>query len=92
MKLFKLLIPSALTLSVFLLPGCLTSPPPITTIATDELITEDAAAEIYAPILLSRSDVLTEGTRAQIEAHNNVYWCRHETKRPLGFDTSVCED
>lgn len=91
MKLLKLLIPSALTLSVFLLPGCQTKTYPVTTIETDELVTTDAEADIYAPILLSRADVLTEGTRSQIEAHNNVYWCRHATERPLGFDTKVCE-
>ena len=91
MKLLKLLIPSALTLTVFLLPGCQTSPPPITTLETDELVTVDAVADIYSPILLSRSDVLTGETRAQIEAHNNVYWCANAAKRPLGFDVSVCD-
>ncbi len=89
MKLLKLLIPSALTLSVFLLPGCQTSAPAITTLETDEVLTVEAEADIYAPIMASRQD--TPGTLAQIEAHNNVYWCRHVTKRPLGFDPSVCE-
>lgn len=90
MKLFKLLIPCALTLSVFLLPGCQTSSPAITTLEIDELVTVEAEADIYGPIMASRSD--TPETIAQIEAHNNVYWCRHETKRPLGFDPSVCAD
>ena len=93
MKLLKLLIPSVLTLSVFLLPGCATSNPyPITTIETDELVTVEAEADIYGPILISRADTLSSGTFAQIEAHNNVYWCRHIQRRPLGFDASVCEE
>lgn len=93
MKLFKLLIPFVLTLSVFALPGCGTTSPayPTTTIETEELVTTEAEEDIYAPILLSRQDQLTPGTSAQIEAHNNVYWCRHVAQRPLGFDPSVCE-
>lgn len=76
---------------MFLLPSCATSTPAITTIATDELVTTEAEADIYKPILLSRGDVLTELTELAIKAHNNVYWCRHPSKRPLGFDTSVCD-
>lgn len=89
MKLLKLLIPSALTLTVFLLPGCQTNSPAITTLETDEIVTVEAEADIYGPIMASRSD--TPETIAQIEAHNNVYWCRHAAKRPLGFDVSVCD-
>jgi len=91
MKLFKLLIPSVLTLSVFLLPSCATSTPAITTIATEDLVTTEAEADIYEPIMLSRDDVLTKATEIAIKAHNNVYWCRHATERPLGFDASVCD-
>ena len=91
MKLFKLLIPFALMLSVLALPGCQSAPYATTSIATEDLTTVAAEADIYAPILLSRSDNLAEGTLAQIEAHNMVYWCRHVTRRPLGFDDSACE-
>jgi len=58
MKLLKLLIPCALTLSVFLLPSCATSTPAITTIETEELLTLDAERKIYKPILLSRGAAL----------------------------------
>lgn len=43
-----------------------------------------------APILLSRQDVLTLGTQAQIENHNNIYFCRFPQKRPAGFDVKLC--
>lgn len=93
MKLLSMLIMSGLTLAVFALPGCQTNQAsPITTIATDELITTDAEKGVYKPIFPSRSDVLTKETEEAIEAHNNVYFCRHKAKRPLGFDTSVCAD
>ena len=91
MKLLKLLIPCAVTLAVFALPGCATNPYPITTIETEDLLTVEAERKLYGAILPSREDELTPETEEQIEAHNNVYWCRHPSKRPLGFDTSVCD-
>lgn len=92
MKLLKLLIPCALTLAVFALPGCASKAYPTTTIETENLLTVEAERKLYAAIKVSREDVLTEGTEEQIEAHNNVYFCRHATERPLGFDTSVCRE
>jgi len=57
----------------------------------DQCLLPEDEVSVYTPILLSRSDDLTPDTLAQVVAHNNVYWCRHEDERPEGFDASVCE-
>lgn len=68
--------------------ACQTTP----AVPAEDVLLRSAEAEIYAPILLSRSDVLTAGTQAQIVDHNNIYWCRHKEKRPESFDPAVCQD
>jgi hypothetical protein len=79
-----------LTLSLPLIQGCQTHRSQITTTGTEHLITENVPKLAYAPILISRDDVLTRGTQAQIENHNNIYWCQHPDKRPPSFDAAIC--
>lgn len=54
-------------------------------------MTVDAVKEAFRPILLSRLDMLTVGTAAQIEDHNNVFWCIFPETRPLDFPSEVCK-
>lgn len=50
----------------------------------------EAEAVVYQPILISREDTLTVGTREQIKAHNNTYWCRHPDQLPEGAEPPTC--
>lgn len=72
------------------LAGCQTGNVP--DLQPDQCLLREAEAQVYQPILLSREDLLTEGTLDAILAHNTVYWCRHEDRRPEGFDAELCED
>lgn len=54
-------------------------------------MTDDVYKRSYRPILLSRADVLTEGTAKQIENDNDVFWCAYPSERPKGFDTKICD-
>lgn len=83
MAIARILAPAFLALCA----ACQTPP----TMPTEDVLLRSAEAEIYAPILLSRNDVLTAGTLAQVIDHNNVYWCRHKEKRPESFDPAVCD-
>lgn len=83
--------PMLFALVTMSLTACQSDPYPVTTIATEDLVTKEAESDIYQPILISGFDKLTEGTWEQIEDHNNIYFCRHVTKRPLGFDAGVCK-
>lgn len=76
-----------------MMTACQTSPKDCqtTTIETDQIVEKSDVAEAWQPIFISRSDVLTVGTREQIRDNNNAYWCAFEAKRQTDFDTSVCD-
>ena len=86
----KLTVFALLTLSLLLIPACQSRPSLHGTTAIDRLATGDEWMNSDAPILVSRNDVLTMGTQAQIENHNNVYFCRFPQKRPAEFDVKLC--
>lgn len=82
--------PAAIT-SVIVLCACQT--PYVEPLKPQDILTPAAEAEVYQPILLTRSelDALSPLSRDMIVDHNNVYWCRNEAERPRGFDKSVCK-
>ena len=82
----------ALISAAIIATACQTSPPcPAATIATEDLELATSVAEQFAPILVSRQDVLTCGTAQQVADHNNVYWCKYPGRAPDTFDRKVCE-
>ncbi len=68
------------------------SPDVIAPVDPADVLLRQTEAQIYAPILLTRAEFesLTEMSQEMILAHNNVYWCRNEAKRPEGFDADLC--
>lgn len=80
---------------LFLLAACASAPEPPRVVPSLEprtVIIREDVSKIFSPILLSRQDVLTEGTQNQVRDHNVIYWCLFKAERPEGFDSTLCRD
>ena len=67
--------------------------PTVDPIKPEDVLLPSAESEVYQPILLTRSELLSLSaeSRDMIVDHNNVYWCRNPAARPRGFDITICE-
>ena len=76
-----------------LLASCQTAPRASQTIitATEDAVFRKAVCERDKVILVSHDDKLTLITGEAIGDHNNDIWCACPTKRPAGFDVSLCK-
>ena len=66
------------------------SRPTVPDLPADAVLTRPAVQKMFPPILASRRDILTVGTQAQIEDHNNRVWCEFPETRPADFDVAIC--
>jgi hypothetical protein len=81
-------------LPLLLVAACITRPAPecvVPNLEPETIIIREDVSHIFQPILLSRRDVLTEGTQNQVRDHNNIYWCLFPDKQPPNFDVAICD-